>query len=434
MTISSSLNAGVAGLAANASRLATISDNIANSATIGYKRAVSSFQSLVLSDGGGTYSAGGVRITNSREVDGAGSLVGTSNATDLVVNGRGFLPIASQTEINAGNANLQMDLVRTGAFRTDSSGYLTTPTGQVLMGWPVDGATGAIPTYQRDSSTALEPVRIPVNEFAGEPTTEVRLNINLPGQETEYDASGDVIEMTIDYYDNIGKAEALNFYFTPTIPGIESSNNWTIEIMDSAQNNAVIGEYTLQFDDSQGLGGRILSVTDVSGGAYDPATGELSITTDSGPISVFIGEIGKTGGISQLAGDFATIQIDRNGSQVGNRISTEIDPNGFVYASYDVGITRLLYQVPIVVVPNPNGLTTMDNQTYRPNNTSGPFFLWDAGAGPAGDVTPFALEQSTAEVARELTDLIQTQRAYSSNAKVIQTVDEMLQETTNIKR
>ena len=38
------------------------------------------------------------------------------------------------------------------------------------------------------------------------------------------------------------------------------------------------------------------------------------------------------------------------------------------------------------------------------------------------------------DVAGELTNLIQTQRAYSSNAKVIQTVDEMLQETTNIKR
>ena len=46
----------------------------------------------------------------------------------------------------------------------------------------------------------------------------------------------------------------------------------------------------------------------------------------------------------------------------------------------------------------------------------------------------FAREESTTDVAGELTDMIETQRAYSSNAKVIQTVDEMLQETTNIKR
>ena len=66
--------------------------------------------------------------------------------------------------------------------------------------------------------------------------------------------------------------------------------------------------------------------------------------------------------------------------------------------------------------------------------TSGSFFLWDAGDGPTGSVAGYALEASTTDVAAELTDLIQTQRAYSSNAKIIQTVDEMLQETTNIKR
>ena len=60
--------------------------------------------------------------------------------------------------------------------------------------------------------------------------------------------------------------------------------------------------------------------------------------------------------------------------------------------------------------------------------------LWNAGDGPTGDIVGFAREESTVDVASELTQLIQTQRAYSSNAKVIQTVDEMLQETTNLKR
>ena len=61
-------------------------------------------------------------------------------------------------------------------------------------------------------------------------------------------------------------------------------------------------------------------------------------------------------------------------------------------------------------------------------------FLWDAGDGPWGEVIGYSREESATDVAAELTQLIQTQRAYSSNAKVIQTVDEMLQETTNIKR
>jgi len=74
MTISSSLNASVAGLAANASRLATISDNIANSSTYGYKRSETDFHSMVIDNSRGTYAAGGVRTTVQRLIDERGSL------------------------------------------------------------------------------------------------------------------------------------------------------------------------------------------------------------------------------------------------------------------------------------------------------------------------------------------------------------------------
>ena len=83
-------------------------------------------------------------------------------------------------------------------------------------------------------------------------------------------------------------------------------------------------------------------------------------------------------------------------------------------------------------------MVALDHQTYLPSPESGSFTLWDAGDGPTGDPTgdivSYAREESATDVAGELTAMIQTQRAYSSNAKVIQTVDEMLQETTNIKR
>lgn len=85
-------------------------------------------------------------------------------------------------------------------------------------------------------------------------------------------------------------------------------------------------------------------------------------------------------------------------------------------------------------MPSVNGLIAMDNQTYKVSPDSGAFYLWDAGDGPTGSVVGYAREASNTDVAAELTDLIQTQRAYGSNAKVIQTVDEMLQETANLKR
>jgi len=119
---------------------------------------------------------------------------------------------------------------------------------------------------------------------------------------------------------------------------------------------------------------------------------------------------------------------------VGNMTSVEVDETGNVYAFFDTGISRQIFQVPLVDLPNPNGLVAQDKQTYLPSPDSGTYFLWDAGDGPTGDVVSYALEESATDVAQELTRMIQTQRAYSSNAKVIQTVDEMLQETTNIIR
>jgi flagellar hook protein FlgE len=114
--------------------------------------------------------------------------------------------------------------------------------------------------------------------------------------------------------------------------------------------------------------------------------------------------------------------------------SAEVDENGFVHATFDTGASRVIYQVPLVDLPNPNGMRSLDQQTFLPSNESGSFFLWDAGDGPTGDMVSFARQESATDIARELTDMIQTQRAYSSNANVIQTVDEMLQETTNLIR
>ena len=147
-----------------------------------------------------------------------------------------------------------------------------------------------------------------------------------------------------------------------------------------------------------------------------------------------IGIPGETGGISQLSDSFAPIEIAKDGTPVGNLTSVEIDESGFVYATFDSGITRTIYKIPLVDLPNPNGMVSLDQQSYKPSTESGTFFLWDAGEGPTGDIVAYAREESAVDVASELTAMIQTQRAYSSNAKVIQTVDEMLQETTNIKR
>lgn len=435
MSISSSLNAGVAGLAANATRLATISDNIANSGTYGYKRAAADFESMVIqqSRGAGVYSAGGVRAVSSRQIDERGTLVSTANALDLAIAGRGMFPVTEAVSLDSIMGERPMMMTTTGAFRADASGVLRTQTGLVLLGWPAN-ADGSIPVMPRDTMAGLQPVVVNANQTAGDPTTAMKLGVNLPATATMAGASGDTLPLSIEYFGNLGTSDTLAITFTPTVPATGSSNAWTMQVRDSAQGNAVIGEYALVFDDTRGSGGTLASVTPISGGAYDPVAGTIALTVAGGPLSMTIGRLGDPNGLTQLSDSFAPSAITKNGSPVGNLTAVEVDEQGSVIATYDSGFTRRIYQIPVVDVPNPNGLIALDNQAYKISPTSGSFFLWDAGDGPTGAVVGYAREGSTTDVAAELTALIQTQRAYSSNAKVIQTVDEMLQETTNIKR
>lgn len=436
MSISSSLNAGVAGLAANATRLATISDNIANSGTFGYKRAAADFEGMVINQarGAGVYSAGGVRAHTMRLIDERGALVSTSNALDLAVAGRGMLPVIPSVAMNnATMGDKPMMMTTTGAFRPDSDGVLRTESGLVLLGWPAN-ADGTIPVMPRDTVNGLQPVIINANQTAGDPTTVMGLGVNLPATETEAGGDGTTLPLSVEYFGNLGTSETLNITFTPAVPTAGASNTWTMVIKDSAQGNAVIGEYTLVFDDSRGSGGTLASVTPISGGAYNGTDGTLALSVAGGPLTMTIGKLGDPNGLTQLSDSFAPTSITKDGSPVGNLTAVEVDENGYIRASYDTGFIRTIYQIPLVDVPNPNGLNTLSNQVFQVSPSSGSFFLWDAGDGPTGAVVGYAREGSTTDVAAELTNLIQTQRAYSSNAKVIQTVDEMLQETTNIKR
>lgn len=434
MTISSALNAGVAGLNAYANRLATISDNIANSSTYGYKRAESDFHSVVVNrNSTSTYAAGGVRTSAMRLIDERGSLIATSNATDLAIDGRGFLAVTDLAAAQGGSGNYPISLTTTGSFRPDAEGILRTDSGQVLMGWPAS-ADGSIGVFPRDTMAALEPVRINQNQYVGNPTNQMKLGVNLPASEAIFGASGDPIDLSVEYFGNLGTSESLTFTFTPTVPASGASNEWTMVITDSASGGATVGEYTLAFNNSQAAGGTLASVTQVTGGAYDPATGMLGIAVAGGNIELDIGEIGEPNGMTQLSSGFAPVSIAKNGSAVATLTSVEVDENGDMHAIYDQGFTRRIYQIPVVDVPNPNGLISLNDQSYQLSPSSGQSYLWNAGEGPTGSVVGYSREESATDVAHELTQLIQTQRAYSSNAKVIQTVDEMLQETTNIKR
>lgn len=434
MGLSSSLNAGVAGLAVNGVKLAAISDNIANSQTSGYKRVDTEFADLVVQQQSGAYSAGGVRATTYRDVGVQGSLITTSNATDIAISGRGLIPVTDIGGLSAAASDRALMLTATGSFTPDENGYLRTLSGLYLLGWPAD-VNGVVGNQPRDSVAGLQPVQINLNQFAASATTEVRLGLNLPAADTQAGSAGTPYELPIEYFDTLGRSQSLNLEFTPVVPASGASNAWDVTIRDNAGNPlSPIGTFSVTFDTSSAAGGSVLSVTTGGGATYDPATGAVTVNTASGPVDIVIGSPGGFSPLTQLSATFAPLAISKDGAPIGNLSTIEINQEGFIEAVYDTGFRRTIYQIPVADVPNYRGLTAEGNQAYSVSQESGDVYLWDAGDGPAGLTIGFALAESTTDVAAELTDLIQTQRAYSSNAKIIQTIDEILQETTDIIR
>ncbi|MEZ5897818.1 MAG: flagellar hook-basal body complex protein [Parvularculaceae bacterium] len=435
MGISSSLNAGVAGLAVNAVKLATISDNIANSQTVGFKRADTEFADIVLQQQSGAYSAGGVRAMTYRDAGAQGALITTSNSTDISISGRGMLPVTDFDGVQPGAADPGLMLTATGSFYPDETGALRTQSGLFLLGWPLD-SSGVVQNPVRDSASGLEPVRINLNQFSASPTSQMRLGVNLPASDTVAGSAGAPYTLPVEYFDNLGRTETLTFEFTPVVPASGASNQWTVEVFDSASATpaTAIASFDVTFDATAAAGGSVASVAAGAGAAYDPVTGDVTVTTASGPMAVNIGSPGGQSPLTQLSATFAPLSVTKDGAPIGNLSTIEIDQGGMLTAVFDTGFRRGLYQIPVADVANFRGLNAVGNQAFTVSQDSGDVYFWDAGDGPAGVTLGFSLSQSTTDIAAELTDLIQTQRAYSSNAKIIQTVDEMLQETTDIIR
>jgi flagellar hook protein FlgE len=301
------MNASVAGLSAQASHLATISDNIANSATPGYKRASTEFSHMVVDSGPARYTAGGVRSAAIRLVEQRGSLTTTTNSTDIAIAGRGMLPVTTSTAVAGGGGDLPFLMTTTGSFYPNAQGYLTTASGLVLMGVPVE-ASGDAPGFPRTTADALEPVRIQASQIVGSPTTAVRVSANLPARGTEAGADGTGPVQAVTYYDNLGRAQTLTFDYVPTVPaaGAPPSNEWTVSITDSAQGGAVVGEYVMTFSDDRRHGrpapGRH---DDLGRGLRRRPRAPWRCTVAGGPHRPTIGRPGSGGGFSQLDSKFS---------------------------------------------------------------------------------------------------------------------------------
>lgn len=136
---------------------------------------------------------------------------------------------------------------------------------------------------------------------------------------------------------------------------------------------------------------------------------------------------------TQFSGNYNVISADQNGAELGLRTGVEIDREGFVVAQFSNGASARLYKLPLVTFSNPNGLQEVSGTAYTKTEESGEENLREAGRGGAGFLETSTLEISNVDLADEFAKLIISQRAYSANTKIINTVDQMTEELLRLR-
>jgi len=422
MSITSALQIGVSGLQANSSRVQNISSNIANANTVGYRRTFSEF---VTQNTGSTQA--GVLTDVRADVSANGSIMATGRSTDLAVQGDGFF-VVSRNPNDPVESNYYM--TRAGSFTPDQDGNLRNAAGYFLSGYPTD-ATGATGSVSSTSYNDLSTVNIASYQIQGTPSSEIGVSGNVPSQETGLATPGAPFESTLRYVNQLGGSDELTLSWQPST----TASEWTVNISDGAGTD--YGTATVNFTDSGANAGTPGTYTPGTL-PMDPATGIVTLTINNGAtpqtLDINFGAPGTFEGMTQFAGDYTPPEFADDGTETGSLERAEMSDMGVLFGVFDNGQRRALFQVPLANVANPDQMRSIEGNAYVATRESGAVSLGGAMTNGLGSVNSGALEGSNVDIAEELTDLIQTQRAYSSSAKIITTSDEMLSETLSIKR
>jgi len=487
MTAINALRTSTSGLNAQAQKLAGISNNIANSSTVGYKRVDTQFSSLVLEgSSNGSAALAGTAAQNRIEISKVGQVQSTGIDTDIAVNGNGFLVVNEESA--SGGKYLA---TRAGSFRPDANGNLVNAAGYYLQGVPLGADGMPVGNLGDNNLESLSTVNISNTSVASSPTTQMTFWANLPSAQTAPSLTPpdhNAFISSVDYYDALGASQTLTYRFTPVVQdpgaGAANTNTWTLEIFDSATGSGatatddghIVGRIGIEFwDETAGTNkaGTIKALTDIDGtyskaagtvagdvpnpatygqdrtssdplktatvsalGDYDPITGTLNIKVAGNAVDlpIKIGVPDSVSGMTQLAGNYTPVKVEKDGSAFGLLERVSVQDDGKVIATFSNGQSRAIYQLKLAVFPNADGLNPVRGDAYEMSREAGSVRLLTAGEGAAGTTSGGALESSNVDIGTELTNLIETQRAYSSNASVVRTADQMLEEATNLKR
>ena len=411
------MGASVAGMTADTSWLSTISQNIANANTNGYKNTETEFSSLVDQASTTSYDASGVTtsVLSLNSVQGA-VVGGQSAVTDLAINGNGYFVVSDKTGATY--------LTRDGGFVPDASGNLVNANGFYLMGYNIQNGPADV---SANSTTGMQIVNVNQGGETAVATTSGTFTANLPSTATAVaaanlpstnSAGATYTEKTsLVAYNDLGGSQTIDLYMTKT-----GTDTWQVAAFDNSA--AATG------------GGFPYSSGPLATGTltFSPTTGQLTSGSNlSIPVPNGQAMNLNLGSMTQLSAAYNPSAANVNGNAPASVTGVTIGTDGTLSYQFSNGSTIPGYDIPLASVASPDSLTTLNGDVLSPNLASGAMRIGVAGTGGLGTIASSSLESSTVDLATELTDMIQAQSAYEANSKVFQTGSDILQVLNNLK-
>jgi flagellar hook protein FlgE len=439
MSLFGAINTAISGLTAQSSAFGNISEDVANSQTVGFKRVDTSFIDY-LTTSTATGNEPGAVVAQPEYVNNVqGSVTQTDNPLGMAIAGQGFFAVSQPTGETNGvpTFNPQQFYTRGGDFSMNDSGYLVNSAGQYLNGWAVNPSTGVA------DQNALVPIQVSQSTYNPVATTNVTLAANLPATPTAGTATAaSPLSSQITVYDSLGTAHTVTLNWSQN-----AANNWNVQVSvpDSTTGTTDAGTADVQFGALSGntvpegtIGQVAVSASDpgtmTTGGFVTGQPATLQFTTNFGSgtqsIQLNLGDYGGTAGVTQYAGSaYSLLGLTQNGVPPGSFSGVTTQANGNVVVNYNNGQTRTIAQIPLVTFNAPNSLQNQNGQAFTATPASGSPLAEAASTNGAGNLVTGSVEGSNVDIATEFSNLIVAQQAYSANAKVVTTANQMLQAT-----
>lgn len=442
MSISAVMKTSTSGMNAQSNRLSAIADNIANANTTGYKRAYNEFSSFIPNRTTSEYVSGSVVTALRTAISEQGTFNYTTSQTDLAVNGKGFFLVA--------NTDDEVYLTRAGSFVKDGDGDLMNAAGYYLMGYPYENGVPVAPVS--NGTEGLERIQLADLVMEAELSDVGVLHVNVDADahaidptETDptyaYDRPSSNASPSTDIkytsktsvvvYANLGRQVTLDMYWTKT----PNSNEWELTVFDHANYNTTSSplENGFPYIDSVGtnvspLVSETVTFSGTTGIISTPTSIDVPVPDGANPLTFDLSQC------SQLAHTYTEVDVHVNGSGPSAVDSVEFTEEGVLYAVYENGARVAVYNIPLANVPSPDNLRTLPGDIFATSYNSGDILLGTPGNGGFGTLEGGALEQSTVDLAGELSDLIEAERHYQMNSKVFQTGADILEVIVNLKR